>query len=208
MGVAADERQALCAIFDEVGPDAPTLCEGWKTRDLAAHLVVREHRLDAAPGILVPVLAGYTQRVQDQYATRPWPDLVEQVRRGPAWYWPSAIGPLDELTNTAEFLVHHEDVRRAQSGWEQRPADAVRDAAAWRSARQTARLNLRKSPVGVALRTTGGRVATVKPGPDLVTVVGEPVDLLLFVFGRDAVRLDFEGDASAVDRLHAVSRGL
>jgi hypothetical protein len=42
----------------------------------------------------------------------------------------------------------------------------------------------------------------------LVTVVGEPVDLLLFVFGRDAVRLDFEGDASAVDRLHAVSRGL
>jgi len=28
------------------------------------------------------------------------------------------------------------------------------------------------------------------------------------VFGRDAVRLEFEGDASAIERLHGVSRGL
>ena len=208
MGVAADERQALSALFEEVGPDAPTLCDGWKTRDLAAHLVVREHRMDPAPGIVLPALAGHTQRVQDRYATRPWQNLVEQVRRGPAWWWPSTIGPLDELTNAAEFLVHHEDVRRAQPGWEPRPADSTRDAAAWRSARGAAKLNLRRSPVGVVLRTTDGRSATVKAGPDQVTVVGDPVDLLLFVFGRDAVRLEFEGDASAIERLHGVSRGL
>jgi uncharacterized protein (TIGR03085 family) len=208
MGVAADERRALVALFEEVGPDAPTLCEGWSTRDLAAHLVVREHRMDAAPGIVLPALASYTQKVQDRYAARPWERLVDQVRRGPSRFWPATIGPLDEMTNGAEFLVHHEDVRRAQPGWEPRPPDPVRDAAAWRAARQAARLNLRKSPVGVTLRTPDGREAQVKSGPDVVTIVGEPVDLLLFLFGRDAVHLTFEGDAAAVTRLQSISRGL
>ena len=208
MGLAADERQALSALFEEVGPDAPTLCDGWAARDLAAHLIVREHRLDASPGIMVPALAGYTKRVQDQYAAKPWPELVGQVRRGPAWYWPMAIGPLAELTNGAEFLVHHEDVRRAQPGWEPRPADPARDDAAWRLARQSAKLNLRKSPVGVELKTTDGRTATVKAGTPVVTVTGDPVDLLLFVFGRDAVHLTYEGDESAVSRLRELSRGI
>src|SRR5947208_3368139 len=185
--LAHEERNELCDLMLETGPDAPTLCEGWTTRDLAAHLVLREHRLDAAPGILLPALAGYTQKVQDRYAAKPWASLVQQVRNGPSKFWPTAIGPLDELTNAAEFLVHHEDVRRAQPDWTPRPADPTRDAAAWRSATQSAKLNLRKSPVGVTLRTRDGREATVKTGPDPVTIVGEPVDLLLFVFGRDAV---------------------
>jgi uncharacterized protein (TIGR03085 family) len=208
MGLAADERRALSVLFEEVGPDAPTLCEGWRTRDLAAHLLVREHRLDAAPGIMVPALAPHTQRVQDKYAARPWTDLVAQVRSGPAWFWPTAIGPLDELTNGPEFLVHHEDVRRAQPGWEPREADSVRDATAWKSARQSARLNLRKSPVGVNLRTPDGQEAKVKAGPDPVTIVGAPVELLMFLFGRDEVRVTFEGDPAAVDRLKALNRGL
>ena len=207
MGLAVDERQALSALFEEVGPDAPTLCEGWATRDLAAHLIVREHRLDASPGIMLPALAGYTKRVQDQYAAKPWPELVDEVRRGPAWYWPMAIGPLNELTNGGEFLVHHEDVRRAQPGWEPRPADPSRDEAAWRLMRQSAKLNLRKSPVGVELKTTDGRSAVVKAGSPVVTVTGDPVDLVLFVFGRDAVHLSIEGDESAVARLRGLSRG-
>ena len=208
MGVAADEREALSALFEEVGPEAPTLCEGWAARDLAAHLVLREHRVDGALGILVPGLASYTQRVQNAYAARPWPDLVELVRRGPAWYWPTSIGPLDELTNGAEFLVHHEDLRRGRPGWDTRPADAVRDDAAWRSASTSARLSLRKAPVGVTLRTTDGRSAQAKRGPDPVTIVGDPVELLLFVFGRDAVRVTFEGDPAAITRLQSASRGI
>ena len=30
--VARTERQELCDLFLEVGPDAPTLCTGWKAR--------------------------------------------------------------------------------------------------------------------------------------------------------------------------------
>ena len=29
-----DERLALAALLDQTGPDAPTLCAGWQTRDL------------------------------------------------------------------------------------------------------------------------------------------------------------------------------
>jgi len=208
MGIAKDERLALSALFDELGPDAPTLCEGWQTRDLAAHLVVREHRLDAAPGIMIPALAGHTQRVQDGYAKRPWSELVETVRTGPPWFWPAAIGPLDELTNAAEFLVHHEDVRRAQPDWKPRPADPTRDAATWKAATQGGRLNFRKSPVGVILRMPDGREATVKKGPDPVAVVGAPMDLLLYAFGRDAVNVTFEGPEAAVKSLQSTTRGV
>ncbi|HEV7975789.1 TIGR03085 family metal-binding protein [Amycolatopsis sp.] len=208
MGIAKDERLALSALFDELGPDAPTLCEGWQTRDLAAHLVVREHRLDAAPGIMIPALAGHTQRVQDGYAKRPWGELVETVRTGPPWFWPASFGPLDELTNAAEFLVHHEDVRRAQPDWKPRPADPTRDAATWKAATQGGRLNFRKSPVGVILRMPDGREATVKKGPDQVAVVGAPMDLLLYAFGRDAVNVTFDGPESAVKSLQSTTRGV
>ena len=44
MSYSQEERLALCALLDKSGPDAPTLCEGWTTGDLAAHLVLREHR--------------------------------------------------------------------------------------------------------------------------------------------------------------------
>ncbi|MFB9923495.1 TIGR03085 family metal-binding protein [Amycolatopsis halotolerans] len=208
MGLAKDERQALSDLFEQLGPDAPTLCEGWQTRDLAAHLVVREHRPDAMPGIVVPALAGHTQKVQDGVAARPWDDLVGQVRRGPSRFWPTSIGPVDEATNSAEFLVHHEDVRRAQPDWAPRPADPSRDSAAWRLATRTAKLNLRKSPVGVVLRTPDGQSASVKSGTPVVTVVGEPVELLLFVFGRDAVQVSYEGDDAAVAQLKGAKRGL
>src|SRR5215467_11727435 len=66
---ARDERAALCALFDETGPQAPTLCAGWRTADLAAHLVLRERRPDAAVGILGGPLARHTQRVNQALAS-------------------------------------------------------------------------------------------------------------------------------------------
>jgi uncharacterized protein (TIGR03085 family) len=208
MGIAKDERLALSALFEELGPTAPTLCAGWQTRDLAAHLILRERRLDAAPGIVLPAFAGHTQRVQDGYAKRPWGEVVDLVRTGPPWFSPTSVGVLDKLANTAEFLVHHEDVRRAQPGWEPRAADPVRAAATWESIVRVARLNFRGSPVGVVLRTPDGREVTAKSGPDPATVVGEPMELLLYGFGRDAVKISFEGADAAVSALKDLSRGL
>ena len=83
MSYSREERLALCALLDETGPDAPTLCEGWTTGDLAAHLVLRERRPDAAAGVAGGPLAGYTARVQQRLKERiPFPDLVRMIGSG------------------------------------------------------------------------------------------------------------------------------
>lgn len=209
MGIAADERRHLSELFSQVGPDAPTLCGDWTTRELAAHLVVRERRIDAAPGILVKQLAGYLEHVQDGFATKPWPELVDLVRSGPAWFWPTRIPKIDEMVNVAEFFVHHEDVRRAQPDWAPREPDAHRDAVLWALVRRMGKALVRNSPVGVEFRTPAGKHTTLKGGPDSVTVTGEPGELVLFAYGRDSVaRVSFEGDPGAVAKLQAAPRGI
>jgi uncharacterized protein (TIGR03085 family) len=208
MSVVTDERAALCDLLDELGPDQPTLCEGWQTRDLAAHLVVREHRPDAAPGILLPAFAGHTKRVQDTYARRPWRELVDLVRGGPPVWWPTRLPALDKLVNSIELFVHHEDVRRGQAGWTPREPDAQRDAALWAGLKRAGKMTLRRTPVGLVLARPGGHSIVVKRGPNTVTVTGEPGELLLFAFGRDATRVEFDGEQSAIGAVQGLTRGM
>lgn len=207
MTVARKERAALVDTLRATGPDAPTLCEGWTTRDLAAHLVVRERRLDAAPGILVPQLAGYTARVQGQVtASTDWPDLLGQVAAGPPLYSPFKL--LDPLVNVAEMFIHHEDVRRAGKTWEPRVLDAETTASLAKQVRSFARMTLAKSPARVSLRTTDGTTLATAGKGSPVTVTGEPGELLLFAAGREPVQLQFDGDADAVAAVKASHRGL
>ena len=208
MGLATEERSGLVALFTEVGPDAPTLCEGWRTRDLAAHLVIRERRLDAAPGIAIAAFAGHTKKVQDEYAAKPWPELVELVRTGPPGYSPFGLKPVNELVNGTEYFIHHEDVRRARPEWTPRPADPARDAALWKAAARIARIAYRRSPVGVALRQPDGETVVAKRGPDTVTLSGAPGELLLHAFGRSQCRIEFDGSEKAVAAVQDLDRGM
>ena len=80
--LAQRERSALVESMRATGPDAPTLCEGWTTRDLAAHLVVREYRPDAAAGIVVPALADRMEHLRLREAERPWEDLLDTITTG------------------------------------------------------------------------------------------------------------------------------
>lgn len=207
MTAAQRERAALVTTMREAGPDAPTLCGDWTTRDLAAHLVVRERRLDAAPGIAIPALAGYTDKIQRRTAaSSEWDGLLDKIASGPPVYSPFKV--LDPVANMGEMYIHHEDVRRAQVNWEPRHLDDATVRALSRALPLMARLTLAKSPARVTLRTPQGReVATVGRGP-AVTITGEPQELLLFVSGRDAVRLDFDGDADAVAGVRFRRRGL
>src|SRR3954467_11066574 len=98
MTAAQRERAALVETMRAAGPDAPTLCGDWTTRDLAAHLILRERRPDAAAGILISKLAGYTARKQRQLADRPeWPGLLDMVASGPPLYSPLKL--LDPVVN-------------------------------------------------------------------------------------------------------------
>jgi len=202
--LARSERAALCDLFEAVGPDAPTLCGPWTTRDLAAHLVVRESRPDAAAGIVVGPLAGWTRRVQDTAAGDDWTTLVDRVRNGPPRWSPIRLGRLDEAVNSIEFFVHHEDVRRAATGWQPRPLDADTSRQLWRIIGQRARLYFRHSPVGVVLRTPDGRRLVLGRPESQITLVGDPGELTLYMHGRTSHSLvELQGDPHAVEAFEA-----
>src|SRR3954465_12882993 len=106
---ARSERHALCDLLIRTGPDAPTLCQGWTTGDLAAHLLMRERRPDAAPGIVVPLLGGHTARVPRRIARdTSFPRLVELLRQGPPAWSPFALPGVEGSANMVEYFVHHE----------------------------------------------------------------------------------------------------
>jgi uncharacterized protein (TIGR03085 family) len=206
---SAAERAALADALTAADPDAPTLCAGWTARDLAAHLVVRERRPDAGPGILLPPLAGWTERVRRGYARRPYPDLVASIRSGPRLPSWAALPRIDALFNLAEHFVHCEDVRRAAPGWAPRELPAARQEAFWSILRARGRLFFRRSPVGVTLADTGGRTVRAIDREPGVVLRGAPAELLLFAFGRTGhAVVDLDGPDDAVARLRATELGV
>jgi uncharacterized protein (TIGR03085 family) len=198
---AKSERQGLCDTFERVGPDAPTLCPPWLTRDLAAHLVVRERRPDVAAGIVLPLMAGRLEKVQNEYAAGDWTRLIHQVRSGPPPWSPTALGPVDEAINTAEFFVHHEDVLRGDPDWTARALPVDLESALWGIVSRAARMQLARAHVGVLLVAPSFGERQVHAETDLGTVVitGTPGELLLYSFGRrDTAQVDLSGSAEAL----------
>jgi uncharacterized protein (TIGR03085 family) len=201
--LAQQERNALCDLFAELGPDAPTLCEGWTTADLAAHLVVRERRPDSGPGIVWPPLASYTDRVRLAVRDKtPWPKLVARVRSGP----PLVLRPFDGPINAVEFFIHLEDVRRAQEGWEAHSLSPELAEALWN----------RVGPGGMAKKvaatielTSEGRAPKERgSGPRLV-IDGDPGEHTMFGAGRQrAAEVTITGDPELASRLRSTPLGI
>lgn len=204
---AQAERRALADLLLALGPDAPTLDEGWTTRDLAAHLVVRERRPDAAVGLVIPPLRGYTERVHRSVASQPYPSLVELVRRPAKW---SLVGnPLvDGLVNTMEFFIHHEDVRRAQPDWLPRELPGDLQATLWRRGVPLGRLRLRRFPAALLIQAPGYGEVSTGAGGERVRLVGPPAELVLFLSGRQPVaRVQVEAAPALADRLRTAKLG-
>ena len=199
--LAATERASLSDLLDDLGPFAPTLCEGWRTRDLTAHLVLRESRLDALGGVVIGALADHTARVQRKLAHHDFRELVNRLRTGPPTVVAVPLAPvLGESANNVEFFVHHEDVRRAQPDWKPRVLDAATDELLWRRCRRIARLAFRRAPGGIELlRSDTGEHHTGRPpapGRTVLTLSGPPQELLLYLYGRrDHALVEPDGDA-------------
>jgi uncharacterized protein (TIGR03085 family) len=209
MTYSRDERRTLCALLDEKGPGAPTLCEGWATRDLAAHLVIRERRPDAGLGMLGGPLAGYTSHVQKRFAERiPYPRLVDMVRSGPPRLSVFGLPGVDERGNLVEYFVHHEDVRRGEPGWQPRDLSSDESEALW-GRLGMAKMILRRAPVGIELARddVNGDARqhrmSVKTGTPVVTVVGHPGELVMWALGRTtAAQVRLDGADQAVEALN------
>ena len=201
--LAQQERTTLCDLLVERGPDAPTLCEGWSTADLAAHLVVRERRPDSGPGLVWSPLAGYTDKVRTAVRDRtPFEKLVETVRRGPPWL----LRPFDGPMNTVEFFIHVEDVRRAQDGWEPRLISPELADALWAHVGPGGMA--KKVPATIVITSPGRAEKDRGTGPRL-TVAGEPGELTMFGSGRQgAAKVEISGDAALAAQLRTAPLGV
>lgn len=197
MKLAARERSAICDLLDELGPTQPTLCEGWNTADLAAHLVLREGRPDAMPGIALKFLAGHTARVQKSLAAKDFRQLVNTLRNGPPRFSPFRPGPIDEAANGIEFVVHHEDIRRAQPSWQPRTFDRAAQDLFFKRLRFATASALRGKTIGVdAVRSdTGEQLTARRPAPaaPTVTVTGLPSELLIYFFRQGHAIVEADG---------------
>lgn len=193
--IDAQERREICDLLLELGPDAPTLCAGWTTADLAAHLVLREHfhRWSDA------------QRAAEK--AKGLPAMVARLRAGPPLI-PWRLPRIRDVFNGLEYFIHHEDVRRA-NGREPRPSRADLEALAWRmtgfSARRVAR---RIRPHSLELVRPDGTERVFGSGAR-ATLTGPATELVLYLSGRrSTARVVLDGAPEAVAALEGVDLSL
>lgn len=205
MHLAQTERAALCDLLEEVGPAAPTLCEGWTTHDLAAHLWVRETDPLGAPGIVAKPLAGLTERRMAEVRQRwSYPELVDRIRSGPSRFSVFAIPGVDEAANAMEYFIHHEDVRRLNGHGEPRSLSTEVEDWLWRRLGLLARAWFRRVDVGVVLERADQPQSAIRAaaGPNTVTIVGTPGELALYAHGRrDAAQVQLIGTPEGIAAL-------
>jgi uncharacterized protein (TIGR03085 family) len=211
MRLVPGERAALCDLFEQTRPSAPTILPGWAAEDLLSHLLVRERQPLASPGILISPLGRITDAAMRGYADKPWAARIGLLRSGPPLWSPFRLGAVDERANLVEFVVHHADLARAQPGWRPRPISPALEESLWSALRLMGRVMYRHSPVGVVLRhSTRERSAVInaRNGDGLVTVVGQPSELVLHAFGREVGRVELQGAPADVEALTTTPRGV
>jgi uncharacterized protein (TIGR03085 family) len=200
------ERAALCATLERLGPDAPTLCEGWTTADLAAHLVVRERDLRGGPGIVIGgALGRYTETLMARQKAKGYPALLARLRSGPPRFMLATMPGV----NVNENWIHHEDARRA-NGEDPRPPDPEVDAVLTRVMARMGRFQTRAlKPYGLVLAFPDGSSLTLRPGEPGVVLRGTVGECILYLSGRrDAARVGLEGDRDAVAKLRTAKLGI
>lgn len=204
MSFAQKERERLGQLLLEVGPDAPTLNDGWMTRELATHLLIRERKPWAAPGIFLPVAKPLLKRAEKQVRQRSYEDIVREWASGP----PAWLKPLNSAMNTAEHFIHHEDVRRGGGEIEPREFSKTVNSQLLEWAKRFATLSFRGVEVPVVLTpptlppvTVGGKAGVAERGDNVARVFGDPGELLLWVSGRDAAKVTFSGRTDIIEQL-------
>ncbi|GMA31120.1 TIGR03085 family protein [Litorihabitans aurantiacus] len=178
------------AALRAADPEDPTLCEGWRARHLAAHVVLRERR---PWSVAVGAVRGQDPTA-DLAATATdaagYARLVDQVEQGP-----SRLSPLEWVpaANLMEFVVHAEDVRRGDGPPAQpRELPERLQVGLWRSVRAMASLRYRRAAarggVGLVLVSPTAR-AVLARGPRSAVLSGTPTELALWITGRERASL-------------------
>lgn len=203
-----DERAELADSFLALGPRARTILPGWDAADLLDHLLVREGHPHLVVGSSLPGPIGRRAvRAREALRDLPWGQQIEALRAGPGRLSPA--GAADRLSGQGELLIHHEDLRRAQDGWEPRRLDPAASADAWTSLGLMAPLVMRLRADVTLVSPLGGRRVRSRRAEGSLRVHGEPLELLLWASGRERVaRVRVHGDAGGMRALQEGRRGV
>lgn len=205
MGWHPQERAALADALAAAGPGAPTLCEGWLTQHLAAHVVLRERAILSVAGIVLSPLADRLDREIERLAAASsdaagYASLVASVRAGPPRWHPMHWAP--DAVQLVELFVHGEDVRRGESQVGPRVLPAGEQAALWRMLRGMRRFLYRPADVEVTLADAGGRRLVVPGAGPGVVITGAPAELVLHAYGRGSrAHVELHGAPEALEAL-------
>lgn len=199
-----DERQRLADSLEAAGPDAPTLNEGWKTRDLLEHLVLREIYPLHALGAKIPGNSLSRTRV-DQVHSMDWQKLLATFRGGRQVFNPLQVGAVDRLVNTAEYVIHHEDILRANPSLPNRELSDAEQYEVFQALKGMAPLLTARLRVAVEVVTQKYPTFTAAFGPnkhETVTISGTPLEVLMYLSGRrDNSEANLTGTDHAVELL-------
>ncbi|GAB2543818.1 TIGR03085 family metal-binding protein [Brachybacterium huguangmaarense] len=205
--LVASERRSLADDFISFGPDAPTILE-WDAQGLLEHLLLRERRPDLIVGPRIPIaaIADRAEQERARLVEQDWAAQVASFREGPGRFSP--VRGLDRIMNTAEYFVHHEDLRRARRGWEARDLGEPGERELWAGLKYMARMLVRADVDITLVSPLGGLRVPAKRSEGTVRVHGPASELLLWVYGRDRVaQVRIEGDAHALAVLQRSQRG-
>jgi uncharacterized protein (TIGR03085 family) len=206
----AAERARLSDLLQELGPAAPTLLAPWTTRDIAAHLILRERDHLAGPGLVLPGAWGrFAERRQGTLARRDFTWLTATLRSGPpAGFF--RIRWVRRLASLNEFFVHHEDVRRA-NGRGPRANEPAMDEALWLNVRRGRWFLARRlRGAGLELHWAGtGKTVRARRGEPTARIAGPPGEVLLYLFGRQqTAQVEVSGPDAAVQALRSARFGM
>jgi uncharacterized protein (TIGR03085 family) len=200
------ERAALCDTFERLGPDAPTLCEGWTTADLAAHLVARERDPRGMPGIVLGgPFARYTTKLRERQKAKGYDVLLQRLRSGP----PALMVATMPAADVNENWIHHEDARRA-NGEGPRPEDPATAAVMVGLIKRVGGLQTRGlKPFGIELELPDGSRVVLRKAPRSVVLRGPVGESALYLAGRrEAAHVELDGDAEAQELLRTIKMGI
>ncbi|WP_159609366.1 TIGR03085 family metal-binding protein [Glutamicibacter sp. JC586] len=213
MHLVQASRLALAETLLAAGPTANTLCDGWETRHLVAHLVIRERSALAAGVVFKPLSKKLDAKIEELAAAAQSPEgyaaLIRTFRSGPAKYSPFAIDKFDQAANLSEYFIHTEDVRRARGQWAPRVLDKQYTEMLWQNLTRASRMLFRKAPVGIILTRPDGQRHVAKKAPNAVSITGPVTELMLYGFGRiDQSLVLFEGGETALEIVKGFKPGL
>jgi uncharacterized protein (TIGR03085 family) len=205
---SSERGSATCSTSS--GPNAPTLLEPWTARDIAAHLVLREHDSQAGPALVLPGAWGrFAERQRRALALTDFTRLTATLRSGPPPGF-FRIAWVRRIPNLNEFFVHQEDIRRA-NGRGPRVNDHAMDEALWRNVK-AARWFLARRLHGAGLELHwAGTAHTVRArrGEPIARIAGAPGELLLYLFGRQrAAQVEVSGTAAAIEAVQRTRFGM